>query len=114
MAADSSAAILRDDVTEGIAAFPLITATSDVGLHSVRGGEVVPGANEVDGVDRSVRLAKASKRVSSTQRQRGKAKESSVNALQRVPELDGDTRGPRWQGRRGLGKESGWLPGFWG
>lgn len=50
--------ILRNNVTEGVAASPLAAATAMIPLHGVRRREVVPRANQVDGADGRVRLAK--------------------------------------------------------
>lgn len=48
--------IFAHDIPEGMAALPLALATSKVPLHWIIRGEVVPGTDEVDTLDRGVRL----------------------------------------------------------
>jgi hypothetical protein len=49
-------AIIVHNILEGMAALPLALATSKVPLHWIIRGEVVPGTNEVDTLDRGVCL----------------------------------------------------------
>lgn len=50
--------VVANNILEGITASPLTAAASDIPSHGVTRGKVVPRANELDRLDRRIRLTR--------------------------------------------------------